>query len=88
MKSFGIGLALLAGGFAAYVATILLNLSITFMKAFPEPPSQPVPWWAQGIWSGILLRTPYICIGIMVFGVVWYWIVEPILYLKRQGREK
>lgn len=97
MKSFGIGLALLASGFAAYVLTSALKsvtLALTILSGFlkqlkeagiiPEGATLPEGWetlTVGGIPQSVLNVAPYICLGIMVFGVAWFWLIEPIFYL-------
>lgn len=87
MKSFAIGLALLASGFAAYVLTSALKSiasALTALSAFlQQGQALPEGWGtlAVGIPQSVLNVAPYICLGIMVFGVAWFWLIEPLLYL-------
>lgn len=73
MKLFGIGLALLVAGAALFIETTIIK---DFYEAFA--PSE------LAISERLLLVTPYISIAIMALGVLWYWIVEPILYFRRR----
>ena len=100
MKSFGIGLALLIGGFASYFLTSALKKaaanietigrflqSLQAAGALPEGVTLPEEFGpelvskAVGIPLGLIDVAPYICIGIMAFGVAWFWMIEPILHL-------
>ena len=75
MKLFGIGLAILVAGAALYIETMYLSM---FAKSFAETTQAPT------ILERLLFVSPYISIAIMAFGVLWYWIVEPILYFRRR----
>jgi len=96
MKSFGIGLALLVAGFATYMtsafiksmATLTTNLTDFLQQleqagAFPEGVTLPADLGtlSLGIPQDILNVVPYVAIGVMAFGVGWFWIIEPILHL-------
>lgn len=99
MKSFAIGLALLVSGFAAYVLTSALKSVASALKALSaflqQGEALPEGWGTLtvgGIPQGVLNVAPYICLGIVVFGVAWFWLIEPVLYLaappkKEAGRE-
>lgn len=79
MKSFGMGLALLIAGAVLAIVTSMM----------PEVlPETYAPWWLDGAWGDILGAGPYIGIGVMVLGVVWYWIMEPVLYLTSPPPQK
>lgn len=43
---------------------------------------------AMGIPKGIVDVAPYICLGIMAFGVLWFWLVEPMLYLLTPAKKE
>jgi len=79
MKLFGIGFAILVGGAALYAEAMVLkefsNFAEDLSKSFGKSPL---------ITPTIIEVFPYICLAIMAFGVVWYWIVEPILYFRRR----
>lgn len=85
MKSFGIGLGILLAGAALgaelYALKLFTELAGSFGKAFGQTPT---PIAEPSIWERLIPVYPYICIGIMAFAVVWYWIVEPILYFRRR----
>lgn len=103
MKSFGIGLALLVAGFASYMFTAFLKSMASvfqnmtdFLKqleqagAFPQGVTLPQDFGALsiGIPQNLLNILPYISIGIMAFGVGWFWIIEPMLYLATPAKKK
>ncbi|GEM_PF-3510661 len=55
----------------------ILPESVTLPEEFkPEMVSAVI-----GIPQSLINIAPYICIGIMAFGVGWFWIIEPLLYL-------
>jgi len=102
MKSFGIGLALLVAGFASYalssflksMASVLKNMA-DFLKqleeagAFPQGVTLPqnLGTLSIGIPQDILNILPYVSIGIMAFGVGWFWIIEPMLLLATPSKK-
>lgn len=85
MKSFGIGLAILLAGAAIWVEAYALRLFTEFAESFGQTPT---PIAAPGIWERLIPTYPYICLGVMAFGVLWYWIVEPTLYFRRRKEGK
>jgi len=75
MRLFGIGLAIVLAGAALYIETSFVNmLDGVFSHDTLVAPT---------ILDRLLSAGPYICIGIMTFGILWYWILEPILYHTR-----
>ena len=75
MRLFGIGLAILLAGAALYIETSFVNmLGEAFSHSTLVAPTILDTLWSAG---------PYISIGIMAFGVLWYWIFEPIIYHTR-----
>lgn len=82
MKSFGIGLAILVAGTALYIECYLLSKVGELAQALTETMQDLT------IGERLLLVSPYICLGIMAFGVVWFWIVEPILYFRRRKEQE
>lgn len=104
MKSFALGLALLISGFTLYmVSTAIKNIGIFFQnvnyilqklaEAGVIPANITVPaglgTLSVGIPQGILNIVPYLALGVMAFGIGWFWLIEPVLYLstppKRQA---
>lgn len=96
MKSFGIGLALLVAGFASYMLSAFLKSMASVFKnmadflkqleqagAFPQGVTLPqnLGNLSIGIPQDILNIIPYVSIGVMAFGVGWFWIIEPMLHL-------
>jgi len=75
MKTFGIGLALLAGGFALYL--LQANFA-AFIKGLDIGE------------AGVMISENFswLAIGVMVLGIVWYWIVSPLLYFMGSGQRK
>ncbi len=111
MKSFGIGLALLVGGFASYFLTNALKKTTAVIEKIgeflqtlaqagflPEGVTLPEEFGPEtvskivGIPLSLINVAPYICLGIMAFGVAWFWLIEPLLYLatppKPKGKEE
>jgi len=82
MKSFGIGLAMLVAGatllIEASVLRGLIELGWSFTITFGGGVLQ-----INSINETLVSVAPYVCIGIMAFGVVWYWILEPVLHISR-----
>lgn len=96
MKSFALGLALLVAGFTSYVvSTATKNITIVFKNigdflqqlaeagVFPQNVTLPegLGMLSIGIPQNILNIVPYVSLGVMAFGVGWFWIIEPMLYL-------
>jgi hypothetical protein len=103
MRSFGIGLALLVAGFASYVLSAFLKSMTTVFEnmtgfleqlegagAFPAGVTLPenLGTLSIGIPQDLLNILPYLSIGIMAFGVGWFWIIEPMLYLATPPKKR
>ncbi len=75
MKTFGIGLALLVSGFVLYLVQANFAAFITGLDM-------------GDIGVMISENMRWVGIGIMVLGVVWYWIVSPMLHYMGSGQKK
>ena len=79
MKSFGIGLALLVGGWVLYIQSGIIGaLGKDISQNLPAP---VIPLPPTDILS-------YVGFGIMLFGFLWYWIIEPISHSTRPRQSK
>ena len=85
--SFGIGLALLISGFTFYELANLITtpaegaggvLAAEMAKAIAQFTNIP---------DTVLPYTPYIGMAVMAVGVVWFWIVGPLIHLTRPKRD-
>lgn len=74
MKTFGIGLALLAAGFALFVNQAAFAAFLAGMDLGDS----------ANIWKDVF---QYTSIAIMVFGPVWYWILAPLLKFAFSGKK-
>ncbi len=87
MVSFGIGLALLVGGFTFYELAALITTPAGGAGGILAPEMAKAVAQFTNIPDSILPYTPYIGIAVMVIGVAWYWVLAPILYLTRPTKE-
>jgi hypothetical protein len=103
MKSFAIGLALLISGFALYSISSAVNSLSSFAsgsvlifqkmaEAGTLPAGVALPTGlasaSLGIPKDIMDMVPYLAIAVMAFGVLWFWVIEPLLLLSAPPKRR